>query len=485
MMALSLSLVTLVAGPALAQARRPTAEPQQIRTPDTTTLAAFTKPKFEFSLLGGYRWMAGSPLNLGGSSSSTFESNSVSTNPADAVQKSTSTTKNTSNATPSTTDMQTGFSVSGSATYWLDNSFGLGLHYTFVNTASKIDLFHTLALGTANTTTSTNPDTNPADGVTTGSNSVSSSIGFNNRSVSVSNAPTTRGALATSDYKEFNTTKANVSGFGLNWTFEKASEVGLGAGTTTFVNSVAIPETTAANAPTNTFTANGKIGGSREASTTMHMIDALTKTVIGASDRGELHLLAGVSVPMFTSRSINTSTIAGANGSGAATQTVVHADAATPDNNFTQVTSVEASDKTDNSSNSTMVGPMIGLGGTFKVSDALSLYGKFGYTPMMMGTSVSSSTSTTHQKISQTYTAAGTAAAAAGKVVGQEQTTENNSTTSSGDTNTSFVGGTASTFVIGARFNLTDSLGIVVEGVNQNVVNAGYAGVNAGVNLAF
>ena len=495
--ALSLSVLTLAAGPALAQARtqaKPQPAPVVVQAQPKPASAvsqaqpalavvAFTKPKLEFSLLGGYRWMAGSPINLGSTTTTTLDNKTDISNPATPPVTSTSSGTRTDASATSTTDMQTGFSVSGSATYWLDDSFGLGLDYTFANTASKLDLFHTLALGTANTQTL---DTDPANGTNTASKAVTSSLTFNGNTVNVSNAPTIRGTPGNADYKEINTTKADVSGFnGLSWTIANGAQVGLGGGMSTFVNTDgAVIDTVTPATATNTFTATGKIGGTRESGTTMHMVDALTKTVIGANARGELHLLAGVSVPMFMTRNRTINTITGADGTGPAQQTVVYADTADATRNFTQVTSVEASEESDSSGSATMVGPMIGLGGTFKVSDAFRLYGKFGYTPVMAGTSVNTSTSTNYRKVSQDYTEAGINAGA-GRVKGQTSTNEDRTTSTSGDSKTSFVGTTASTFVLGARFNLSETLGLVVEGVDQNVSGMGYTGFNAGVNLAF
>ncbi len=484
-MALSLSLVTLASSPALAQLRKTEPAPTRIAA---TSLSAteMTKPRIEFTLMGGYRFMHGTGMNLGTTAAISGSSDVNNAAPGTPPKQNDSQvdTQSIDNKNV-TSNLQHGFSLSGSATYWLDNSFGLGLDYTFAHTGATLDTFKTLALEPMNTRTF---DTDPADGTTTsikGANTALSGMGF---SVSTSNTPFTLGTGGQPDYKEFQVTRTQITAHpfgtligGGNPIFTADNAGVVFAGQNTFINSNgAVPVSAAANAATNEFTAKGKIGGNEARSTTLHMADALTKTVIGANQRGELHLLAGVTIPMVMQRTVTTSVITGEDGTGAATQRVKHVDVANTANNFTQDIAVEAKRQNDALSTTTMVGPMIGLGGTFKVNDGFRLYGKFGYAPTMIGNRAQSSTMTESLKRTITYSEVGTAS---GKTEGSVSREWKNS--SSSDAAHSALGDEATSLVLGARFSLTDSLGLNVEGVNQTVAGLGYTGVNAGVSLGF
>jgi hypothetical protein len=485
-MALSLSLVTLASSPALAQLRKTEPAPAPTRISAASLSATeMAKPRVEFTLMGGYRFMQGTGLNLGSTAAitNTTDVNNAAPGTPPKQNDSRVDAQNVDN-TNVTSNLQHGFSLSGSATYWLDNSFGLGLDYTFAHTGAKLDVFKKLALEPMNTQTF---DTDPADGTKTSVKSTAAALSGMNFSVFTNNAPFTVGTGGQADYKEFQVTRTQITSHPFNtllsgnpiFTVDNAGAVF--AGQNTFINSNgAVPVSVAADAATNEFTAKGKIGGTRENSTTLHMADALTKTVIGANQRGELHLLAGLTIPMVMQRTISTSVITGEDGTGAATQRVKHVDVANTANNFTQDIAIEAKTQNDSLSTSTMVGPMIGLGGTFKVNDGFRLYGKFGYAPTMVGNRAQSSTVTESLKRTITYSEVGTAS---GKTEGSVAREFKNNTNS--DAAHSALGGDATSLVLGARFSLTDSLGLNVEGVNQTVAGLGYTGINAGVSLGF
>lgn len=491
-LALSLSVMSLAAAPALAQAKaapaKPTSAPAKpaaapVRpaapvvvaqaTAPALSAASLAKKTFEFSLMGGYRFMHGNAQGLGSVSSNTTTNNVNNSDPA--TPPVTNSTVNTSNRKQSnvSNSLQHGFSLSGSATYWLDQSFGLGLDYTFAHTGARLVTFHSLGLETMNVV---NPDDAAVAGTKSDATTYVTNFSSSNVSVTTSNAfaqPAGAGG------EKFRVTTARITSFPVTVNFTADNAGVVGAAGNTFINSEkAIPD--AADTTSNKFSAKGKIGESAETATTMHMADALTKTVIGSNGRGELHLLAGVSVPVIFQRSVTTSVIAGENGTGAATQKVEFIDKNTSTNNFTQDISVEAKRQLETANLSTMVGPMIGLGGTFKVNDGVRLYGKFGYTPIMVGNRTTSSTTTEFSKVVTTYTDPGSTS---GKT-GGSTTNENSNTTVSGDFY-STANSTATSFVLGASLSLSDSLGLNVEGVNQIVAGFGYTGLNAGVSLGF
>lgn len=420
--------------------------------------------------------MHGTSLNLGRKTETSFVSREekapLADDAKDLLQQSGEQTN-----TPNSTSLQTGLSLSGSATYWLDPTFGFGLDYTFAHTSASLEAFHSLGLEPKNLVEA---PIVPAEGGKRETKSKGTEFSFpsptgGSVTVTTNNAPVVFGD------DQYQVTRTTLSG-GTLFTTRNAADVGALTGNNTFINSEkAVPTAAAANAPTNKFTADGRIAGSREASTTMHMADALTKTVLGATNRGELHLLAGLSLPMIMTRTLTTSVITGEDGTGAATQKVEYVDPADADNKYTQVISVEAKSEQENTRTETMVGPMIGLGGTFQLNDSVRLYGKFGYTPFMMGNSSTSLTLTEKAKVVTSYRDVG--ANAAGVRAGS--TTEERDETSSTGATHSIAGGNASSFVLGARFELTETLGLNVEGVSQNVSGYGYTGLNAGVSLGF
>ena len=501
-LALSLSVMSLAASPALAQAKaapaKPTAAPAKPAaaparpaapvvlaqaTAPALSAASIGKKTFEFSLMGGYRFLHGYRNVMGSTTANTTVNtadNAAPGTPATTNNKATNVNDNSQEFKSNT--LQTGLSLSGSATYWLDPSFGLGLDYSFAHTGASLDNFISAGLAPKDTRTF---DTDPADGTKWETKSTSISADFAGFGFSTDNSVASIGTGGTEDYKEFQVSRLRISYEpfnSLSGNYLPIDNAGaVGASGNSFINSDgAVPVGTAPNAATNEFIAKAKLGGTSERSTTLHMADVMTKTVIGANQRGELHLLAGLTIPMLSMRQVSTSVITGEDGTGAATQTVKHVDAADANNNFTQVIELEANRKTDYTETRTMVGPMIGLGGAFKVNDQFQLYGKFGYTPMMIGNSVEAQTITERVTVRNTYSDVGNTS---GKTPG---TTANEYNFSDVDGDNHYVTtGMGTSFVLGGRFALTESLGINVEGVNQSIAGFGYTGVNAGVSLGF
>lgn len=496
-LALSLSVMSLAAAPALAQAKPAPAKPAQTPAPvrpaapvvvaqataPTLSAASIAKKTFEFSLMGGYRFMHGTGNSLGSTTANTTANtvdNAAPGTPATTNDKATSVSQNSQEY--KSNSLQTGFSLSGSATYWLDPAFGLGLDYTFANTGNSLDNFISAGLAPKNTRSF---DTDPADGTKWESKTSNVTADFAGFGFTTDNSVASIGTGGAADYKEFQVSRLRLSYEPFNTlsgtylSIDNAAAVG--AGNNTFINTNgAVPVGTAADAATNEFTAKAKIGGTSEQSTTLHMADVTTKTVIGANQRGELHLLAGVSIPMVATRQVSTSVITGENGTGAASQTVKHVDPANANNNFTQVIELEGNRKTDRTDTRTMVGPMIGLGGNFKVNDQFHLYGKFGYTPVVIGNRVRAENITERVTVRNTYSNVGNTS---GKTQG---TTANEYTYSNQDGDShSVVNGMGTSFVLGGRYALTESLGLNVEGVSQSIAGFGYTGLNAGVSLGF
>lgn len=487
-LALSLSLVSLAASPALAQMRKTEPAPAVAKTQPTLSASEMTKPKVEFTLMGGYRFMHGGTMNVGWAGTGTAWTKTDNSAPTANPLTTYSSSEPTSSTENYTNTLRHGFSLSGSATYWLDPSFGLGLDYTFAHTGAKLENLHSLGY-TAKLPSVDVKDNDPADGTKTETKvAVNPTLNFNgaNLAVSVSNQFVQQpGATGDNDPRYgYTTTRItnfpDLANFNASTMFQVANPAGglLNIPANTFVNTEkAIPTAAGDTSPTVSYKAEGKVGLSQADSTTMHFAEAQTKTVIGSNARGELHLLAGLTIPMITNRTVTTVAITGANGTGAAKQTVTYVDRADATKNATQVITVDAKQEADTSTTSTMVGPMIGLGGTFKVNDGFRLYGKFGYTPTMLGNAAASTTTTAKATlITENTPATGTPS---------KDTVVRNSSDTNGVRHFQAGGISATSFMLGARFNLTDSLGLNVEGVNQTVANLGYTGLNAGVSLAF
>lgn len=482
-LALSLSLVSLAASPALAQARR-TAEPAA----PTLSASEMTKPKVEFTLMGGYRFMHGGTMNVGWTRTGTAWTKTDNSAPTANPLTTYSFSEPTSDTENYTNTLRHGFSLSGSATYWLDPSFGLGLDYTFAHTGAKLENLHSLGYS-AKLPTVDIKDNESADGTQTETKgAVNPTLNFDGTvGVNVTNQFVQQpGATGDNDPRYGYTTTQitsfpGLANFNASTMFQVANPAGglLNIQRNTFVNTEnAIPTAAGDTSPTVSYQAEGKVGRSQAESTTLHFAEAQTKTVIGSNARGELHLLAGLTIPMITNRSITTAVITGTDGTGAAKQTMTYVDRADATNNATQVITVDAKQEVDESVTSAMIGPMIGLGGTFKVNDAFRLYGKFGYTPAMIGNRATSTTTTMKATvITENSPVTGTPS---------KDTVVRNSSETNGARHVS-TGASATSFVLGARFSLTDSLGLNVEGINQTVtgINLGFTGINAGVSLGF
>lgn len=546
-LSLSVSLVALASAPAYAQMR--TAAPQQaaVTTAAAPTLSAFRRSGLELRLFGAAQWQLGNTTNYGSQVTTNAGSIASTQNPAGGaagagVPDKSGTTNNPAGSLLTSPISSTsaaipgmGLSYGGELSYWLNDSFGLSFDYQWMgnsaNTSASAGMLPFTPAGSyAIATGSLDPAASGSTQVTTHSASSSTLSWLNNGAVTTDNNPIyqgqTGGALVATNRSAMN---VNFLPNALSFTPARTTTVTGGASTVgtsgvitpfttssnTFLNTGAIaddPNTAAADTTAKTtYAADAKVDFKGGEDSSLSAWDLLTKIVLFDNGRTELTFLSGLTAPTMWTKRTSTVSLTNQAGTGAATQTVKRVDPTTggANTNFTETTTVSYAATSSVDASATMYGPMIGLGARAAVLPNLQVYSKFGWSPILVGTGAYNQTvaqkgnrKTVLSDVGGTQPG-GFTSGTSGFVNGAELSNEVNTINANQGSLPSVVlnaGGASTLAVLGARYGVTDNVGVFVEGTARafqgNAFGSGvsgsgfnlsstYTGINLGASLTF
>lgn len=560
-LSLSVSLVALMAAPASAQMRTtaPRAQAAQAPvTPAAPTLSAFRRTGLEFRLFGGAQWQHGHTVNYGSQVFTNAGSITTTQTPAGGapgagVPAQSGTTTNPSGslltspiASTSAAIPGMGLTFGGELSYWLNDTFGLGLGYQWMGNGASATATGrmlpssggpTLAIATGSLTPAASGSTQvvtaaasgstlawlqPASGISwqvmTDNNPIYQTVtggglvAVNRSAMAVNFLP---GTLAfTPARSNFGGSPVVASTAGGTTAFTTASG--------TFLSTGPIPDNPNAAAgatPTTTYTADARVDFKGSDDRSLSAWDLLSKTVLFDNGATELTLLSGLTAPSIWARQTSTVRLTSESGSGAATQTVTRTDPTTGNGNtnYTETTTINYAATSSIDASATMYGPMLGIGARAIVMPNLQVYSRFGWSPLLIGTG--GYNQTVAQKGDRTAVLSnvgGTAPAGftstvttngGNFVTGSRVSGEVNSTNGNQGSLPSVVlnaSGASTLAVIGARYGLTPNVGVFVEGtarsfssgafgsvpngspaVGSLTLTSTYTGLNLGVSLTY